>query len=293
MDIPGTQKIDANNVTPGNSQNELFCACVKNLKNSTYLNNFLQDLDQYLPDFVFSKQTLDLHEKLLREGKTTKTPIDKAREFLKKTSLSRTSDSGEFGEFLLYLFAKHIKGAQKLISTIQSRGNTNQSIPGRDGLFVLKAENGDVFMLLGEAKIRVDSNDGLRDAQQDMNDFWVSGGIHHQINLASTHLREELNTENADMYEAYFIDDNPQHAQLKYKNIVFVGYSFSKLTTFIQGKTTDKDLCDAIISDLNRCFTNQASLISSSPCPTIYCFLPFESADAARTEFARHNLLII
>ena len=290
--IPGAQKIEVNEVTPGNQQNELFCACIENLQCATCLNDFLVNLDQHLPAFVFSKNALELHERLHREGKTTKTPLDRAREFLKKTPVDRTSDSGEFGELLLYLFAKHVKGAQKLVSTIQSRGNADQPTPGRDGLFILKGENGDVFMLLGEAKVKSDSNDGLREAQQDMNKFWNSNGIRHQINLASTHLREELNAENADLYESYFIDDNPQHARLQYRNVVFVGYNLSALASFIQGTTNNDALRKEIISDLKRCFKNQASLISSSAYPTIYCFLPFESVEAARTEFARHNSLI-
>lgn len=292
MEIPGFQKIEVDQVIPVNNQNELFCFCVRDLNNATYFNNFLQNIDQHLPSFVFSKDTLDAHERLRSEGKTTKTPLDKAREFLKKTTSDRVSDSGEFGEFLLYLFAKHVKGAQKLVSTIQSRGAANQPTAGRDGVFVWKAEGGDVFMLLGEAKMKPDSNDGLREAQQDINNFWGSGAIHHQVNLASTHLRHELTAENADMYEAYFVDDNPLHAELKYRNIIFVGYSLSVLTDLIQGISTGDDLKREVVSDLQRCFTNQTALINLSAHPTIYCFVPFESVDTAREEFARHNLLI-
>lgn len=293
MKIPGTQKIDVNQVTPVNAENELFCFCVHNLDGSTYLENFLQHLDGHLPLFVFSKEVFNLHQRRYAEGKTSKTPLDKAREFLQKTKESRSSDSGELGEFLLYLFAKEVKGAHKLVSKIQSRGSVSMTIPGMDSIYIWESQTGEVYMLLGEAKMRPDSNTGLREAQADMNRFWGSGHIQHEVNLASSHLRSELTEDNANIYEAYFIDDNPQHRNLKYKNIIFVGYSFSAFAGLVQRTTDFNDFKNQIISDLQRCFTNQAQIISESAHSTIYCFVPFESIDIARDVFVRHNLLNI
>ncbi len=275
------------------NEGELFCFRIEELGPATYLNDFLNNINAHLPGYVFDRDSLAVHEQRLQAGLTHKTPLERAREFLQKTQAGRAFDSGEFGEFLLYLFAKEVKGAHKLASKIQARGSVTSTLPGRDNTFGWCDENGDVYMLIGEAKTVPDSNDGLRDAQSDLNAFWNSGRINHEINLASTHIRAEMTEANAMIFEAFFIDDNPAHASLRYKNVVFVGYSLNSLTNLRSDTSSEAQFIASVHENLQRCFLNQGELINASPVSSIYCFVPFESIDTARTAFAQTNNLVI
>jgi hypothetical protein len=193
----------------------------------------------------------------------------------------------------MYLFVREVKGAQKLVSKIQARGSERTTIPGRDGIFILTDEDNNVYMLTGEAKMMSDSNDALREAQGDLNRFWNSGDIKHEILLASTHLADEITEDNISKYEQYFLEGNPNHEALKYRNVVFVGYNSSDFQNLKLGVVDYDSFEAAIKGDLKRCFTNQEVLIKTSGQPTIYCFVPFETVNDAREQFAHHNRLII
>ncbi|MBI5804527.1 DUF1837 domain-containing protein [candidate division TA06 bacterium] len=293
MPLPASLKVPTGNGVTLPQNCELFCFHIQQLESETCLNDFINHINNYLPEYVFNRQTLSAHEKRLKDGQTTKTTIERAREFLQKTQAERAFDSGEFGEFLLYLFATKVKGALKLTSRLQSRGSIHSTIPGRDSTYAFKDEDGCIYMLVGEAKTKPDSNDGLREAQRDLNNFWDTNDIDYEIHLASTHIRSEMTEKNIDLYEAYFIDDNKAHAELKYKNIVFVGYSHKAISALKDKSINSKMLYQTISKDLQRCFENQRQLINKSPYPTIYCFVPFESIDDARDLFAQSNNLVI
>lgn len=293
MVIPGTKQLDLNGQLMVPNEGELFCFRVAELESETYLADFLNSLNCHLPGYVFDRVSLSTLEDQLQRGLTRKTPLDRAREFLQKTRAGRAFDSGEFGEFLLYLFAKEVKGAYKLATKIHARGSATMTLPGRDNTFAWSDEDGNVYMLLGEAKTEPDSNDGLRSAQRDLNEFWNTGKLKHEISLASTHVRAEMTAANAAMFEAFFIDDNPAHEKLKFKNIVFVGYSLQAVTDLRNGASSEPDFIDKVFADLYRSLSNQSGLIAASPVSSIYCFMPFECINTSRTLFAEINHLVI
>lgn len=292
MSIPYTQQVNVSSVSLINSDYELFAFAIQSFRSATYLNDFIANLDDYLPSFVFSRRGLQKHIELEASGKSTVTPLERARELLQKTKRDQIHSSGELGEFLLYLFAKHVKNAHKLVSKIQSRGSERTTLPGRDGIFLWEDDSRNVYLLTGEAKVMPDSNDGLREAQSDMNRFWEGTDINHEVHLASNHIRDELSEDTFPQYELYFVDDAPEHQDLKYMNIIFVGYDSSAFHSLVTETMTYGDFEQAAANDLTRCFDNQASLISASTCPSLYCFVPFESVAAAREAFAEHNNLL-
>lgn len=291
MTIPGTNRIDI--ALPVPRGGELFFFCINELNTATYLNNFINNLNTFLPEFVFSRDHLRTHEARFQEGLSTVPPLERARAFLQRTLVGRAHDSGEFGEFLLYLFAKKVKGAHKLATKIDTRARRDRTIMGRDNTFAMKDENGEIYMLIGEAKTTPNPNNGLREAQEDLNTYWASGDTTHELNLASTHIRSEMSSENLDIYEAYFIDDQPEHRNLRYKNIVFVGYSLGALRNLISQDLNFSDFVTRIQQDMERCFNNQRTLIENCPHASIYCFLPFESIGEARTVFGESNGIVI
>lgn len=293
MSLPHTNPIDVSQVSPGNSDNELFAYMIESWDNGAYLGDFISNLDDYLPEFVFSTATLKKHRELYASGKTQVSPEQRARELLQKTTRENIHSSGELGEFLLFLFAQYVKNAHKLVSKIQSRGSQRTTLPGRDGIFLWVDESENVYLLSGEAKVRPRSNDGLRDAQSDMNSFWEGTDIKHEIRLASNHIRDELTPDTYPFYEMYFVDDSAEHANLRYKNVIFVGYSCSAFQSLINGASTMDEFKKGVVDELTRCFQNQTDLIAESTCASIYCFVPFESVEEARETFADHNDLII
>lgn len=284
MEIPGTKQINIDVEVP--QEGELFYFCIRELNSATYLNTFVENISSHLPEFVFSRDNLQTHQDRYDHGMTTTTPLERARDFLKR---GRSQDSGEFGEFLLYLFAKKVKGAHKLATKMDTRPRRDRTIPGRDNTFAWKDEDGEIYMLVGEAKTTPDPNGGLRNAQQDLNSFWNSDDFTHELNLASTNIRSEMDQDNLDIYEAYFIDDNTAHQNLRYKNVVFVGYNLDALGKLASQSLSEEDFETRVQTDMERCFQNQKTLIENCPHSSIYCFLPFESIDAARTAFTEIN----
>lgn len=284
MAIPETKEINVEIEVP--HEGELFCFCIQELNSATYLNTFIENISSYLPEFVFSRDNLQTQQDRYTRGMSPNTPLEIARNFLKR---GRPQDSGEFGEFLLYLFAKKVKGAHKLATKIDTRPRRDRTIQGRDNTFAWKDENGEIYMLVGEAKTTPDSNNGLREAQGDLNAFWSSGDIMHELSLASANIRSEMNQDNLDIYEAYFIDGNAAHQNLRYKNIIFVGYNLDALGELASKSLNDTDFTARMQADMERCFRNQRTLIENCPHSSIYCFLPFESIAAARTAFADIN----
>jgi hypothetical protein len=270
----------------------VFCFHIQELHTTTHLNDFINHLNEYIPEYVLSKHAIATHEERINQGITRKSVIEKAREFLQITKADRVYDSGEFGEFLLHLFATKVIGAHKLTSKMQARGSRRHTIPGRDNVYAWQAETGEIFMLIGEAKTKPSPNDCLREAQRDLNNFWATDKITHEIHLASTHIREEMTVDNGRLYEAYFIDDNPAREQLGFKNIIFIGYSNQAISDLRAKAITIDIFCQQLCSEIQRCLTNQQQIINESKHEALYCFLPFESIDDARNIFAQTNNLI-
>lgn len=292
MKIPHTKKVDTTGINIHSIESELFSFCIEDYGEEDYLRSFIEKINCYLPSFVFSKKTLEIKEEQYREGRTTASPLDQARELLQKTSIENITSNGEFGEFLLYLFAKEVKGAKKIVSKIQMRGSDRVPIHGRDGVFMLIDENDNVYLLTGESKIKDDSNDGLREAQGDLNNFWASGNINHEILLASNSLVDEIDSNNFLKYEQYFLQGNPLNDDLKYKNIIFIGYGSEDFKKLVSSEISIYDFEQRIKEDIGRCFRNQEDLIRTGNKAAIYCFVPFETALEARKQFAQSNGLI-
>lgn len=293
MKIPHTEKLNTTGIDLYAQGNELFSFHVEEIEEATYLSDFMEKLDEYLPQYVFSRKALARKTEQYAKKLTTESPLEQARALLQRTTLENISNSGEFGEFLMYLFVREVKGAQKIVSKIQARGSTRTTIPGRDGIFILIDETGNVYMLTGEAKMRPDGNNALREAQDDLNRFWKSNNIKHEISLASSHLVDELTDDNILKYEKYFLVGNPCHQALLYKNVVFIGYTSRPFQNLVSGVDDFNSFEAAMKADLKRCFENQKTLIKKSKKPTIYCFLPLEAVDDAREKFARHHGLIV
>lgn len=289
MQIPGTNKVDVGSISTAPADSQVSCFAIVSVKNESYFADFLSLLDEYLPKFVFSKESLEMHESNFIQGLTSQSPLDKARNFLQVTHEDRSYDSGELGELLLYLFATEVQGAIKLASKIQSRGSNRVTLPGRDGSFVMADDKGNIFMLLGEAKVKPSCNDALKEAQKDMNNFWTSGDVGHEISLASTHMKSEMTEANYESLKAFFIEDNPAHSNLEYKNIIFVGFSFQKFVDLVAGRITSIELRDELKTKLTTVFHTQSATIAASTKPSLYCFVPFESVADARDAFAAHN----
>lgn len=284
MTIPGTKQIPA-----PRKLHSLFCFSVEPLTGD-YLARFFAELDPHVPPFVFAAKTLADIEQRIADGRTSITALEQARKFLQKTQEDRASDSGELGELLLHLFTTKVLKGHKVASKIQSRGSGRTTLPGRDGIFAWRDAEGKIFMLMGEAKVKPDCNDGLRDAQSDVNKFWTdASAVEHELALASTHIPAELSAENLSVYEAFFIEDHERHAELAYLNVILIGYSMPELRALAAGTGTAEAFEKAVVADIERCFKNQEKLIAESPHPSIFCFFPMECATTTRTRFAQHH----
>jgi len=187
-------------------------------------------------------------------------------------------------------FATHVLGAFKIVSKIENRDSRRSPIKGIDGTFFIKSGD-EVFMVVGEAKLKPDSNDGLREAQQDLNSFYSdSTRTTHELELASRQIINEVNDDTWPIFEKKFIQEDLDDSS--FMNVIFVGYNFENFTKLVKSEISQPDFLKTISEDLTRCFTNQLALINQGSKRSAFCFLPLEDIEKARSTFLQHHNLL-
>ncbi|MDD5075374.1 MAG: DUF1837 domain-containing protein [Candidatus Peribacteraceae bacterium] len=283
--IPQTKSIPVDGVNGVGGS--LFTFSIVECSTTGYLSDFVRSLDEHLPHFVFSRKTIELYERRIREGIISDTLLQHAQKALQIAT--RSSDSGEFGEFLLYLFATKVLGALKIVSKIEHRDSRRSPVKGLDGTFFL-VKNNEVYVLSGESKMKPDPNDGLREAQNDLNSFHADDTrTTHEIELASRQIVDEVNDQTWPIFDKKFLQ---QDGDGNFMNVIFVGYSCENFRKMRNAEITFEEFCSKTCEHLQRCFTNQQALIRQGGLATAFCFLPFEDIERARTTFLQHHELI-
>jgi uncharacterized protein YlbG (UPF0298 family) len=187
---------------------DLFYNDIKNLKldnSDTLINLFILNIENkqftypnLLDELRNSVVTYALSQKEIKDlGNKYGTIYTRAVDRLRKYN----SNEGELGELLLYSFLESHLKAPKILTKLRLKTSSNDYVKGSDGIHILKLDQKNYQLIFGESKVYSDFKEGLDDAFTSIHDFVNrdTNNINDEINLLSTHLKEEVIDEN--LYE--------------------------------------------------------------------------------------------
>lgn len=272
-------------------------------------NNLISELDNYISDVILSYRDKEEHLELLKSWDTKQSLVDYSKDFLKKVTIQSWdypyANAWELWEIFLWVFQKEILWAIKLVSKMRHRDSIRFNVLGRDTTYVYKDNNDNVCMLIWEAKMYVNHKERwiikqnslknwLKDAHDDLALFHKDKDyLEHEINLAKSSVKDEMNEENKDIYIKYFIKDNPKHSELVLKNVIFVWYSLLDYKDYIDWTIDYNLFLEKVMSNIDDTFSSSmiTSRLQNEDKENIYFLLPLNCVEELRKEFVECNNL--
>lgn len=174
-----------------NNRINLFTLKVKN--NAFSYDELVNELGNRLYYFALSRKQIN---QLKKEDKLNDL-IKKAKAKLKD---HRTND-GELGEILLYCLLESHLNAPKILTKLELKTNSNDYVKGADGVHLLKLNESDYQLILGESKLNSDIREGIYEAFGSIDKFLNSNPkLELEIDLVNSELVKESYDE--DSYSA-------------------------------------------------------------------------------------------
>lgn len=93
----------------------------------------------------------------LKDAEQYATLVNRAKEKLRNYS----SNEGELGEILLYCLLECHLGAPKILTKLEIKTSNNDYVKGADGVHLLKLNESDYQLILGESKMNSDLQQGI------------------------------------------------------------------------------------------------------------------------------------
>ncbi len=169
----------------------LFTLKVKN--NAFSYDELVNELGNRLYYFALSRKQIN---KLKKEDKLNDL-IKKAKAKLKE----HTTNDGELGEILLYCLLESHLNAPKILTKLELKTNSNDYVKGADGVHLLKLNESDYQLVLGESKLNSDLSTGIYEAFRSIEKFLKSNPkLELEIDLVNSELVKESYDE--DSYNA-------------------------------------------------------------------------------------------
>jgi hypothetical protein len=165
----------------GNALN-LFILKVKN--NGFSYDELISELGNKLHYFALSRQQV----RLLKKEDKLKDLIDSAKAKLR----SHTSNEGELGEILLYCLLESHLNAPKILTKLELKTAHNDYVKGADGVHLLKLNEKDYQLVLGESKLEAKITDGIYSAFDSIKTLLTEKGkLKFEIELINSELVKE------------------------------------------------------------------------------------------------------
>lgn len=178
--------INCEKLENGNSL-DLFTLKIKN--NSFSYDELIQELGNKLYHFALSRQQV---QKLKMEDKLNDL-ISRSKEKLRKHSVN----DGELGEILLYCLLESHLNAPKILTKLELKTAKNDYVKGADGVHLLKLNDKDYQLILGEAKLDKELTTGIYNAFGSINKLLTEKGkLQFEIDLINSELVKESFDEN-------------------------------------------------------------------------------------------------
>ena len=167
------------------------------LENSNHLNLFIlkisnnsfcyDDLLEHLYDAIitFSLSRHQLDQLRDSPGRKYIRAIEKFRKY--------SVNEGELGELLLYCFLETHKKAPKILTKLEIKTSKDHYVKGADGVHLLKLDDKNYQLILGESKLDSDLQQGIYDAFGSITKFIEDPGnkLGFELNLVNSQLLKE------------------------------------------------------------------------------------------------------
>lgn len=160
----------------------LFILKVKN--NSFSYDELIAELGNKLCHFALSRNKVKL---LIAESKFNDL-VSSAKEKLRKHSVN----DGELGEILLYCLLESHLNAPKILTKLELKTAHNDYVKGADGVHLLKLNDKDYQLVLGESKLEANIMDGVYSAFDSIKKILTEKGkLKFEIDLINSELVKE------------------------------------------------------------------------------------------------------
>lgn len=171
-----------------NNTLNLFTLKVKN--NAFSYHELINELGNKLYYFALSRKQIN---QLKKEDKLNDL-IKKAKSKLKNYD----TNEGELGEILLYCLLESHLNAPKILTKLELKTNSNDYVKGADGVHLLKLNNFDYQLILGESKLNSDIRQGIYEAFNSINKFLNENTkLEFEIDLVNSELVKEAYDESS------------------------------------------------------------------------------------------------
>ena len=138
-----------------NNKLNLFTLRVSN--NQFVYDELIESLGNQLHTFALSRKEI---KQLVDEGKL-RTLVDRAKDRLRdhrNIKGDKRKEGGELGEILLYCFLEAHLQAPKILTKLELKTSAQMFVNGADGVHLLKVDDKNYQLILGESKLIADLN---------------------------------------------------------------------------------------------------------------------------------------
>ncbi len=165
-----------------NNHLNLFTLKVKN--NAFSYDELINELGNKLYYFALSRKQI---AQLKKDDKLNDL-VKKAKSKLKDHS----DNDGELGEILLYCLLESHLNAPKILTKLELKTNSNDYVKGADGVHLLKLNDSDYQLILGESKLNSDISKGIYEAFGSIDKLLKSNSkLEFEIDLINSELVKE------------------------------------------------------------------------------------------------------
>ncbi|WP_333809329.1 HamA C-terminal domain-containing protein [Flavobacterium sp.] len=165
-----------------NNNLNLFTLKVKN--NTFSYDELINELGNKLYYFALSRKQINHLKK-----------EDKLNDLIKKSKAKLkdyNTNDGELGEILLYCLLESHLNAPKILTKLELKTNSNDYVKGADGVHILKLNESDYQLILGESKLNSDISSGIYEAFGSIDKFLKSSSkLELEIDLVNSELVKE------------------------------------------------------------------------------------------------------
>ncbi len=166
------------------NKNKINLFTLKISNNRFDYSDLVYELYDSVVTFSLSRQELEKYKDSIG-GKAVKDASDKLRNY--------SSNEGELGEILLYCFLEaHLK-APKILTKLEIKTSNNDYVKGADGVHLLKLDDHNFQLVIGESKLNSDLKKGIYEAFGSITKFLDEYGnkSRFEINLVNSQLIKE------------------------------------------------------------------------------------------------------
>lgn len=141
-------------------KNRLNLFTLRVTNNQFVYDELIECIGNQLHFFALSRKEV---KQLIDDGKL-RTLVDRAKERLRdhrNMSGDKKKEGGEIGEILLYCFLESHLKAPKILTKLELKTSAQMFVHGADGVHLLKIDESNYQLVLGESKLVADLNGGI------------------------------------------------------------------------------------------------------------------------------------